>query len=114
MARRTTKKPNPATENKDAQQPPENKDDSPVQDDDQQPDESQQDEDQQQPQNDEQLDEDSLLAEYVETKAMLDKLLKAEQRQYVGSIGRRQLHQIADSIRKQLAAEPEAEDTDDE
>lgn len=108
MARRTTKKPNPATENKDAQQPPENKDD------DHQPDESQQDEDQQQPQDDEQLDEDSLLAEYVETKAMLDKLLKAEQRQYVGSIGRRQLHQIADSIRKQLAAEPEAEDTDDE
>ncbi len=100
MARRkTTRKPTPATENKDHQQPPENKDDEPVQDVHQDDDEGQQDEEQQGPQDDEQLDENSLLAKYVETRAMLDRLLKAEQRQSVGSIGRRQLYQIANSIR---------------
>lgn len=44
-----------------------------------------------------------LLADYIEVRDRLDRLLKAEARQYVSSIGRRQLHQIADSIRKQIA-----------
>lgn len=82
MARRKAPPKNPAPENKDQQQPPEDKDGDP------------------------------LLADYVEVKAHLDKLLMAEQRQYVGSIGRRQLHQIADSIRKQLKGETE-EDGDE-
>lgn len=96
MARRKAPPKNPAPENKDQQQPPEDKD------------EQQQDI----PQDDDEQDGDLLLADYVEVKAHLDKLLMAEQRQYVGSIGRRQLHQIADSIRKQLKGETE-EDGDE-
>lgn len=106
MARRKAPPKNPAPENKDQQQPPEDKDDA------QQPDEDQDEQQQDVPQDDDEQDDDPLLADYVEVKAHLDKLLMAEQRQYVGSIGRRQLHQIADSIRKQLKGET-GEDSDE-
>ena len=108
MARRkSTRKPTPATENKDAQQPPENKDDEPAQN----TDESQQNEDQQQ-QGSEEQDEDSLLDAYVVMEEQLNRLLKAEGRYWTGEIGRMQLHQTAERIREELAGETEEKDED--
>lgn len=66
-----------------------------------------------QPKSPENKDEDGLLESLVEVEDQLDRLLKAEGRQWNDEFGRAELHKIADRIRKERAGEVEEEDGDE-
>lgn len=54
-------------------------------------------------------DQDDMLTAFAEKDAQLRRLLKAENNEYVGTIGRNELRRVADSIRAELRGTKEVD-----